>query len=198
MYLHVANTLLENDRNPGSVGDPKLVQKWKPIYDIENFVSDGFSKVCEVDPTSGPDKWFYYKINKDLMYSNHCSWVYFIVLGTYVVKVGETGNPLGIGENYLYGNRPMQPAANSKSRLGRLRSLDGTDSWIRQALKPYLAENYPVSIWAKKCPLALVEQRLRGNDKKIVSTIHKEMELAYLDYFCTRSGYYPDCNKGRK
>lgn len=56
---------------------------------------DGFKKVCDV--VALKDKtWRYKNINKDLMYSDHTSWVYAIVLGKSIVKIGETGVPLGI------------------------------------------------------------------------------------------------------
>jgi hypothetical protein len=97
---------------------------------INEYINDGFEKVCDV--TNYGVDWMYKNINKDLMYSDHNSWVYFIVENETIVKCGETGNPLGIPEQrgYLW-EYPIQPVGNSKSRFGRLRKGDGTDAFIR-------------------------------------------------------------------
>ena len=166
------------------------------VFNIDNHVNDGFEKVCEVVSNYG--HWRYKKINENLMFSTHRSWVYFIVVNKTIVKVGETGNPLGIEEVYLYGDYELQPAANSKSRLGRYRKGDGTDSYVRENLRPVMEKGVEVSIWAKPCDVALVTTIINSTAYTIKNSVHKDLEIAYLNYFVQHGGRLPLLNKAKK
>lgn len=167
------------------------------ILDIKNFKKDGFEHVCDVDPRPGVG-WNYKNIDESLMFSEHNSWVYMIVLDNIVVKVGETGNPLGISEYYVYGDSEAQPKSNSKSRLGRLRKGDATDAYIREQLRPCIAKGQTVSIWAKKCPIRMLTESISGNEWHVQTQIHKSLEWAYLTYFQNKLGQLPMLNKAHK
>ena len=86
------------------------------------------------------------------MFSPHNSWVYFIVDGDTIVKVGETSQPLGIESEYH-----NQPITGTKSRLGRYRKGDQTDTYIRNELVESVKNNQ-VSIWARKCELKVINE----------------------------------------
>ncbi len=150
-------------------------------FHINNFVADGFQKVCDVVDKGD---WYYTNINHDLMWADHASWVYMIVLNTQVVKVGETGNPLGIKSKQQFQGW-IQPKAHSSCRLGRLRNGDGTDSRIRCGARNEVADPM-IEIWARKCPIVKVQSVVKGQQCEVVSTIHKELELQYLAYFLKR------------
>jgi hypothetical protein len=164
---------------------------------INTYRKDGFVKICTVEESD--DKWFYYDTNDELLFSKHNSWVYFIVKDEEIVKVGETGNPLGI-HTYLARHEVCEVVANSKSRFGRLRTGDGTDEAIRKKLKEELAENpdSEVTLWAKKCDKLSTVTKIAN--KKVVATasLHKELELKYLDHFVKETGSFPRLNKQRK
>lgn len=167
------------------------------VLDIRNFKQDGFEHVCDVDPQQ-IGRWQYKNINKSLMFSEHASWVYMIVLEQIIVKLGETGNPLGISEYYRYGKYEAQPKASSQCRLGRLRTGDGTDSYIRENLAPYIRNGHAVSIWAKKCPIKSLTESIGGTKSRVQTSIHKSLEQAYLKYFQNKIGQYPWLNKAGK
>jgi len=166
------------------------------MLNINTYISDGFEKVCEVE-TLGYE-WRYKNINKDLMFSSHKSWVYFVVINENIVKCGETGNPLGIEEQYHWGNREIQPTASSKCRFGRLRKGDGTDSYIREALYNDIEAGHKVSLWAKKCRLHVVNESLGGVVKDVDTSIHKHLEQMYLAHFKRETGSLPLLNKASK
>ena len=159
---------------------------------IDHYLQDGFVKVCDVDPTSIYE-WRYTNIDHEVMYSDHTSWIYFITLNKEIKKIGESGNPLGIAK---YSDD--QPASNSKSRLGRYRGGDGTDSSIRYELREDIKKGNEVSIWAKKCQIYSSEHTLAGKPIQVNTTIHKALELHYLDYFKSQVGHKPVLNKSRK
>lgn len=168
----------------------------KDVFHISHYKKDGFQKVCDVAQYAG--EWHYYNINTSLMFSDHCSWVYFIVLDDEIAKAGETGNPLGISEHWVYGNKEAQPKKSSKSRLGRYRNGDGTDSRIRNALKEALYAGRSVSIWAKECPIKLIKENVGGENVTIRHSFHKDLEQAYLRHFVTHSNRLPWLNKAHK
>ena len=58
------------------------------IFNVKNYIDDGFEKVCDVLPLKNKE-WVYSKINKDLMFSEHRSWVYFLVIDSSIVKCGK-------------------------------------------------------------------------------------------------------------
>lgn len=157
--------------------------------DIRSYQADGFERVCKVAPTLD-GKWLYEKIRCDIMYANHSSWVYFIVVDNEIVKVGETGVPLGILST------GGQPRSNSDNRFGRYRGGDNTDAYIRQALWTEAVQGR-VSLWAKKCPVVQNEVNLAGSKFKLKAAFHKELELKYLDHMASKS-VWPRLNKMRK
>jgi hypothetical protein len=157
---------------------------------IAHYIPDGFVKVCDVEEYYS--QWKYKNIDRAVMYDNHRSWIYFIVSNTEIVKIGETGNPLGIAMS------DGQPKKGTECRLGRIRSGDGTDSDIRWSLNEDIKKGVNISIWAFKCPTFVTEHKIAGNIKKISTTIHKSLELHYLDYFKDQVGQIPSLNKGRK
>jgi hypothetical protein len=166
------------------------------FLNIKNFVDDGFSKVCDV--VVSHDGWRYKNIDKNLMFSAHRSWVYFIVKGSTIVKVGETGNPLGIEEYWLNGDYELQPITSTKCRFGRLRKGDGTDLYIRESLRDFIKSGGNVSLWAKKCKTVVVNESIGGQVKSVFTSKHKSLEEEYLKYFKTYLGALPDLNKVKK
>jgi hypothetical protein len=160
------------------------------ICDIKNFVDDGFEKVCDV--VRG---WQYQNIREDLMFSDHRSWVYFIVLNNLIVKVGETGLTLGI---MAWRGDQVTTLTGSKSRLGRLLNGDGTDSYIRSSLYEDIKAGHQGSIWAKKCPVHASTITVAGKNVKVIHTIHKDVEQALLSYFLQEINQLPILNKAKK
>lgn len=181
-------------------------QEKQEFFNIKNYLVDGFKKVCEVDANrSSPGVLWYKNINCDLMYSEHCSWVYFIVVNDIIHKVGETGNPLGI-ESTVEGDCvdlktkvyiERQPTGNSTNRLGRLRKGCGTDSYIRTEISRELAAGSHVEIYAKKCPYVETEQSIGGENLIINTSMHKELERYYL-YRFSANYHLPWFNKCSK
>jgi len=170
---------------------------------INSYIGDGFQKVCSVTSDNSVDnKWFYTDINPDLMFADHRSWIYFIVVDEEVWKVGETGNPLGI--------RPKNPAATqpltgTRGRLGRYRSGDyrvgtyGDTDWdIRVRLSSVIADGGNVEFWARQCPVDKVEVTVGGKPFTVGGAYHKELEMAHLDYIFNSVDELPTLNKFRK
>jgi hypothetical protein len=175
----------------------QLMEKRNHAFNINNYINDGFEKVCEVKEYYS--EWMYININKELMFSNHNSWVYLIVLNENIVKCGETGNPLGIPEQRSYRwEYPIQPIGNSKCRFGRLRKGDGTDSYIRRELRDSIKAGNNVSLWAKKCKLHVVTESLGGKSRLVDTSIHKHLEQMYLEHFKDQGGRLPWLNKASK
>lgn len=172
-------------------------KKREEVFNINNFLDDGFEKVCDVTGFHNKDKeWKYININESLMFSNHESWVYFIVVDKAIVKCGETGNPLGIknAKNYWH---DKQPITGTKSRFGRLRKGDRTDYYLRESILPYLEKGLNVSLWAKKCPIATKDVLVSGQKISVTLTMHKDLEQIYLDHFKTNA-CLPVFNKASK
>ena len=161
------------------------------ISHIKNFIKDGFIKVCDVDVG-----WKYKNIYEETMFDDHRSWVYLIALNDIVVKVGETGLPLGL-KAYDW-NGKVTTLKGSKSRLGRLLNGDGTDNYIRQQLHEHLRNGYQVSIWAKRCPINKSKITVAGNTVAVSHTIHKDVEQAILGYFLQTINQLPMLNKAKK
>jgi len=170
-------------------------KRWAKIFNINSYMVDGFEKVCDVE--NSYSEWRYKNINCDLMYSLHNSWVYFIVENETIVKCGETGNPLGIRETRNhYGE--IQPIGSSKCRFGRLRNGDGTDSYIRSELRNSIKCGNNISLWAKKCKLYVLDESLGGIIRSVDTSIHKHLELLYLEHFKEHAGRLPLLNKASK
>jgi hypothetical protein len=171
----------------------QLVAYREKILNINTYLADGFEKVCDVK--NHYYSWRYMNINKELMFSSHNSWVYFIVENETIVKCGETGNPLGIPEQRSYHMGPTQPINSSKCRFGRLRKGDGTDSYIRESLHDSIEAGNNVSLWAKKCKLYTLNENLGGVARSVDTSIHKHLEQLYLEHFKRETGSLPRLNK---
>ena len=157
---------------------------------INHYIQDGFIKVCEVEENYG--QWLYKNINTGVMYADHRSWIYFIVLNDEIVKIGETGQPLGIKMS------DGQPKKGTECRLGRIRNGQETDLFIRKSLSENIANGNTVSIWALKCPIYKSKNKVGGKEIDVDTTVHKKLEYHYLDYFENNTGHKPVLNKGRK
>jgi len=159
------------------------------LLDINTYIKDGFELICTVNPA--PDvRWTYTIHNTEQMFSEHTSWVYFIVVGTEIVKIGETGMRLGI---------PLadgQPISKSNNRFGRYRGGMETDAYIRASLLKDVRQGL-VTLWARACPVVTQTIDLAGQQHHVQAAFHKELELAYLDHI-GRQGLWPRLNKARK
>ncbi len=166
---------------------------------IQNYIADGFVKVCEVILLKD-NTWIYKNINDSVMYKDHRSWIYFIVSDNEIVKVGETGNPLGIKSTRYYIDENQhswyQPTPGSTNRFGRYRKGDLTDEFIRNSLKNEAILG-KVSLWAKECPLQEIEVTIRGEKTITKNSIHKHLELDILKNIRDH-GSWPRLNKALK
>jgi hypothetical protein len=163
---------------------------------INSYLADGFEKVCDV--IGDYNEWQYKNINRELMYSTHKSWVYFVVENEEIVKCGETGNPLGIRETYGSVRYETQPVGSSKCRFGRLRKGDGTDGYIRESLYDRMKAGYKISLWAKKCRMHVLKENIGGIEQKVDTSFHKSLEQMYLNNFKFHTGNLPRLNKASK
>ena len=161
------------------------------MLNINNYTQEGFVKVYDVTEDYN-GHWYYKNIDKTIMYAEHKSWVYFIVVDEEIVKIGETGNPLGI--QTLTENQPIK---GTTSRLGRYRSGDGTDAYIRQELKNEVTQGR-VSIWARKCDIVQVQTIVGGNSITSTTTLHKSLEQDYLKHIVEHTRSLPKLNKSHK
>ena len=159
--------------------------------DIKTYIADGFVKVCDVEADLG-GSWYFSDINEAVMYSTHRSWVYMIVVGKEIVKVGETGNPLGVKQK-----TSNQPKHGTEGRLGRYRTGDATDAYIRDALEQEVCQEL-VSIWARRCEMVVVSTSVGGQADEAVTCFHKDLEMRYLDFIFTSTKQLPRLNKARK
>ena len=90
------------------------------LLNINTYVQDGFSKVADVRANPDTGKWELVEQSSSL-YENHTSWVYAVVVGEEIVKIGETGLKLGIKKQ-----RTDQPVYNTTNRMGRLAGFGNT------------------------------------------------------------------------
>lgn len=157
-----------------------------------NWGKDRFRLVCKVRYHIPTGKWIYSNVNKTLMFSQHRGWVYLIVVNNIINKIGETGNPLGIHNSRK--NALNTCVENNKSRLGRLIYGDGTDKYIREALK----NEKNIKIYAKKCPPGKTSSIFDGKREKLNPTPHKILETKYLKLFKEKTGRLPKLNKSLK
>lgn len=166
---------------------------WTPEY-IWHYENMNFVRVCTVNQTKN-NNWYYSDINKDVMFSDHTSWVYFITINGYIVKIGETGNPLGIKTSERIPYWETQPITGSKSRLGRYRKGDASDERIRRDLQEDIkSEKNKIEFYAIKCEELNIELPILGT---VNSQIHKALERKLLDYYKDYTGTYPRLNTGR-
>ena len=153
----------------------------KNVLNINNYIQDGFYKIADAKEELGTDKWSLINQHEDL-YSEHRSWVYMIVDGDEIVKLGETGNPLGIKKKY-----DDQPIIGTQCRFGRLRGYgnprmtDDTDVRIRTHLQESV-EQGTVSLYAKKCEERIVTETIAGKTVEIKLQSHKDIEQQMLFY----------------
>lgn len=158
-----------------------------------------FQRVCRIYCTSSSN-WFYTDIDCDLMYSDHRSWVYLIVVDGIVYKIGETGNPLGIrGIEWTTQGGPheYQPSPHSSNRLGRYRKGCGTDQHCRLSLEQHILSGHLVEFWAYKCPELNSQPIILGGELgfSVRSQMHKQLELKLLSHFVQHMGHLPYLNK---
>ena len=171
-----------------------------PALDINNYLADGFEKLCDVENgdnrvgTVYHGKFYYTNINKELMFSKHRSWVYMIVNNLKIEKVGETGNPLGIPKS----NGCSQPKWSTECRIGRLAAWKcNTDGRIREELYDSCNKN-TVSIYVKKCEQSVHTLNVAGHVKTTYLSYHKDLEMAILDHIHEQTKSFPRLNQCRK
>ena len=173
------------------------------LLNIKTYEPDGFKKVAEIeaDPTDGT--WRLVE-QRDSLFEDHNSWVYAIVVGEEIVKIGETGLPLGIRAKR---GDISQPVIGTHNRFGRLRGFGKTfqSSWqrdtdvrIRSALHEEACQAVgKVSLWAKRCDLIGINSKLYGEKFTTYTTYHKQIEKAYLTHIQTQTGILPRLNVGK-
>lgn len=161
--------------------------------DISTHVPDGFVHLCDVDIRSSIYRWRYININQSYMFDDHNSWIYAITLDNEIVKIGETGNPLG----HRTSRAQSHPLTGTKGRISRYISGDGTDQDIRESLDADLKAGKKVSFWVKKCELVGGLVNYLGQQEIVYAKIHKDMEMLYLDKI-NETGGLPILNKARK
>lgn len=164
---------------------------------IQNYIQDGFEKVCDVIiHPDREDQWSYENVDRKYVGDDHTSWLYFIVKNDDIMKCGESGNPLLLQTSNSDKKNPVWKKGTF-SRLGRYMNGDTTDVVIREALFEDVRTG-TVSIWAKKCKITKVKVDIMGEAHFVERTSHKDMEMLYLDHFVTEYGNLPPLNKGRK
>ena len=125
---------------------------------INNYIEDGFSKVCDVIlHPDRDDQWYYENVDYKFVGPDKKSWLYFIVKGDDIVKCGESGNPLLLETK---GKTPRWKKGTF-SRLGRYINGCTTDTVIREELYSAVKKG-KVSIWARQLPR--VESRKKINN----------------------------------
>ena len=192
------NTFFETYGYPVDVKSLKSEQAtknefWTPEY-IWHYENMNVVRVCTVNQTKN-NNWYYSDINKEVMFSDHTSWVYFITINGYIVKIGETGHTLGIKSSKWISCWEIQPITGSKSRLGRYRKGDATDERIRSELREDIkSEKNKIEFYAIKCEELNIELPILGT---INSQIHKVLEKKLLDYYHDYTGIYPRLHTGR-
>lgn len=182
-------------------GEP--VNYLEDALNIKNYIVDGFKCIGSVkDNRVYPDQaagstWMFTDVFEEYMFAQHSSWVYMIVDGEEIVKIGETGNPLGIKD---YADEPKK---GTKCRMGRLRNQGfaamnsrDTDARIRYELYESVQQNR-VTVWALKCEYLHSQQLIGGIMKDIILTSHKQLEHHYLDLIKEECGMLPRLNLGR-
>jgi hypothetical protein len=162
-----------------------------PEY-IQYYAQDGFREVCRLEYYRRSNFWDVHVVDEQYMWDDHKSWIYIITDGNRVMKIGESGNPLGIrSRNGVH--------RSTQCRIGRILSGDGTDSDIRRSLAESAARAPSwVSIWAKRCDIITKTVVVGGQGRRLPTTYHKALELAYLDAYGEATDHYPPLNKGRK
>jgi len=186
----------------GKRGVTILQNNMHQCLNIQQYRSDGFKKVADVTQ-SIKGKWDLINQNTAYLYSPHRSWVYAIVVKDEIVKIGETGLPLGI----LNIRTKMQPAHGTHTRFGRLARhgnynssskfmKEDTDVRIRKTLVTDVQNGY-VSLWAKKCEVNTITVSIHGQTVTLDHTYHKDLEKMYLNHIVESAGILPRLNKSK-
>ena len=170
------------------------------LFDIDTYKKDGFVKVADV--LKHYDGTWALENQHEYLWSDHRSWVYAIVVGQEVVKIGETGLPLGIRKKRERYYKWPQPVIGTHNRFGRLRGFGevrnpewkDTDVRIRRAL---LEEQEPISLWVRKCEVATLPITVYGQQEQTQHAYHKELEKAYLTRIEQETGCLPRLNIGK-
>ena len=157
--------------------------------DVNTYIKDGFKHVADVVHCAN-GTWSYRNVDDFIMFDPHNSWVYFIVVGNKIVKVGESEKPLGI----RYGGERGQPVPNSSCRFGGYRQ-GRSEQFIREALQD---SEEVVSIWAKKCEIVEHKTIFAGKERLVKSYCHKTLEKEYINLIKNLTGSIPPLNKIRK
>jgi len=180
-----------------------------PLLNINSYIQDGFEIVADVRARNGDGKWEFVD-QKPSLFEAHKSWVYAVVLGEEIVKIGETGLQLGIRPQVSKYNKSTgelkedQPLIGTTNRMGRLRGFGhtfspqfakDTDVRIRSALHEDASEAIGnVSVWAKRCDMIGIESTLYGEPYVTYTTYHKQLEGAYLTRIRKETGVLPRLN----
>lgn len=167
------------------------------IHDLKGI---DWKKVCNVHSTRIGNYWYYSEIDRDIMFSQHRSWVYAITHQGHIKKIGETGNPLGVEGCYSYDSifiKESQPKIGTQSRLGRYRKNDGSDLIVREGLRQETLNNKGIEIYAYQCPESEIELVINDQMVTVKSQINKQLEKIILDKIREVDGCYPFFNSGR-
>jgi len=170
------------------------------LLNIESYKKDGFIKLADV--RKQPDGKWELENQHEYLWSDHRSWVYCIVVGEEIVKIGETGLPLGIRKKRERKREWPQPIIGTHNRFGRLRGFGetfhpewkDTDVRIRRAL---FEEEQPISLWVRKCEVVDLPITVHRRTKKISHAFHKELEKIYLEMIQSENGRLPRLNIGK-
>ena len=168
------------------------------LLNINTYIQDGFKLVAKVQANPDNGKWQFVE-QQDSLYEDHNSWVYAVVVGEEIVKIGETGSKLGI-----LSKRTSQPVIHTNNRMGRLRGFGktfeadwqtDTDVRIRSALHEAALEHVgKVSIWARRCDIVNIKSTLYGKTYETFTTYHKQLEKSYLTRIHEETGVLPRLN----
>lgn len=166
-----------------SLADPIYLDYWR----------GGSLKWTKIVTVNGNrERWTYTEQEEELLYHSHNSWVYVITVNGIIVKIGETGMPLGLE------GTDDQPKTGTKSRLGRYINGDTTDDAVRAALVEYTSSHhYKVEIHAVQLPITPVTVNLGGQDITCNATFHKHLEKLFIDMFQAATGSIPVLNSGK-
>ena len=161
------------------------------------LMCDGFELACTVANNNG--QWCYPKLNPKFLgiEGQPHSYVYAICVDEEIVKIGETGNPIMLAYRSYRPGGPIRIRTGSKSRLGRYMNGCSTDECIRESLREEVAQG-KVTIIVKECEIKKTTETILGKTVEIGASVHKELELYYLDTYQEHYGNYPLLNVCRK
>lgn len=169
---------------------------------VQHHLKLDINHICDIHPLSTTDRWYYYNINHQLMFSDHRSWIYFITVDSEIVKIGETEQPLGIlpkARGCLGPDNSMQPISGSTNRLGRYATMKtasnspriDTDEFVREELDNDVKSN-KVAFWAFQSQILIRQAGIF----LVESAAHKRLEKLLITKFIEVTGTIPRCNKG--